>query len=368
MPKAGAAWLEPKVGVEFCAGEAPVKLNEGPPVDPDALPKEGALLLLWLAPNVGADVLLGPPNWNGLEPLGAAEVLPKLNMPPDVEVGAEPELPPLLPEAKGLLKEDPEFPDWNENPPDPELLVVLAAPKLVLAPLVVPEPPPKMGAAGVVEAFPKLKMGAADAPVLPPLKAFLAGEGSSCFMGLPPNKGAPDEAGDLGVPKRGFAESEMPLGLAPKLKIGAAAGLSAAGASVLGAVDASGLELGAPNRGFAAGVVDALPNRLVAFAEGLTPNRDDAGVVDSPPKSEVLGAVEDLSPSAGLTPKRVDDCITGPLDSAGLLTEPNRLVVDGVLGLSSNFAPNKLEAGLVGSASLGVSAGLGAKREDPKLG
>ena len=201
-------WLDPNVGAEFCAGEAPVKLNPGAPVDPDAPPKAGALLLL-PAPKAGVDVaLLAPPNWNGLEPPEGAVVAPKLNMPPGADDGVEAALPPSLPEENGLLNdEEAEFPpNWKPNDP-PELVEfapkdepALLAAGVVEAPpnrgVEVPEPPPNEGAAGAAEAPPKLKMGAAEAPVLPPSNAFLAGDGPSCFMGLPSSAAAPDDVGD----------------------------------------------------------------------------------------------------------------------------------------------------------------------------
>jgi hypothetical protein len=188
-------------------------------------------------------------------------------------------------------------------------------------------------------------------------------------MGLPSSPVIPDEVGDLGAPKRGF---EAPLTLsalleaAPKLKIGAAAGLSVASAFVAVASP----ELGAPNIGLAVDP-EALPNMLLVVLAVLAPKREVvADVLLAAPKSEVLGAsVAGVSLPAGLAPNRVDDCITGPLDSAGLLTVPNRLPIGaGVLGLSSDLAPNKLVVGFAGSEILGASAaGLGAK-SDPKLG
>lgn len=364
-----------------------MKLNPGAPVEADAPPKLGAPLLF--APKDGAGVLLlEPPNWKGPGPPEGAVDAPKLNMFPDAAAGAEPAFPasgPWVPEVKGLVnEEEAEFPpNWNPNdsladefPPkdEPALLaagVDVATPKRGVEETGAAEPAPNEGAAEVVEAPPKLKMGAAEAPALPlPLpNALLAGDGASCFMGLPSSPVIPDEVGDLGAPKRGF---EAPLTLsalleaAPKLKIGAAAGLSPA--SALGAVASP--ELGAPNIGLAVDP-EALPNKLLVVLTGLAPNREVvADVLLAAPKSEVLGAsVAGVSLPAGLAPNRVDDCITGPLDSAGLLTAPNRLPVGaGVLGLSSDLAPNKLVVGFAGSEILGASAaGLGAK-SDPKLG
>lgn len=356
-----------------------MKLNPGAPVEADAPPKLGAPLLF--APKDGVGVLLlEPPNWKGPGPPEGAVDAPKLNMFPDAAAGVEPAFPasgPWVPEVKGLVnEEEAEFPpNWNPNdsladefPPkdEPALLaagVDVAAPKRGVEETGAAEPAPNEGAAEVVEAPPKLKMGAAEAPALPLPNALLAGDGASCFMGLPSSPVIPDEVGDLGAPKRGF---EAPLTLsalleaAPKLKIGAAAGLSAA--SALGAVASP--ELGAPNIGLAVGP-EALPNKLLVVLAGLAPNREVvADVLLAAPKSEVLGASV-----AGLAPNRVDDCITGPLDSAGLVTAPNRLPVGaGVLGLSSDLAPNNPVVGFAGSEILGASAaGLGAK-SDPKLG
>jgi hypothetical protein len=243
----------------------------------------------------------------------------------------------------------------------------------------VPEAPPpnEGGAAGVVEA-PKLKMGA-DAPdAVPPLtlNALLAGDGSSCFMGLPSSPAAPEGLGDWGAPNRGFAAPfslSAPLEAAPKLKIGAAAGLSAAGASFLAAVASP--ELGTPNRGAALGV-EALPNRLLVVLVGFAPNKEVV-VVDSPLVAEVLGApnsdvlgvsvVAGFSSPEGLAPNNVDDCIAGPLDSAGLLAAPKMLVVGVVVAFSSGLAPNKLVTGLAGSDVLAGSV-AGLEKRDPKLG
>ncbi|KAH7192985.1 uncharacterized protein B0J16DRAFT_68418 [Fusarium flagelliforme] len=302
-------------------------------------------------------------------------------MPPDD--GAAPESPPLLPE-KGLLNEEEAElpPNWNPKLPDAEELESKDVPALLAAGVVeappnkgveVPEAPPpnEGGAAGVVEA-PKLKMGA-DAPdAVPPLtlNALLAGDGSSCFMGLPSSPAVPDGLGDWGAPNRGFAAPlslSAPLEAAPKLKIGAAAGLSAAGASFLVAVASP--ELGAPNRGAAVGF-EALPNRLLVVFVGFAPNKEVV-VVDSPLVAEVLGApnsdvlgvsvVAGFSSPEGLAPNNVDDCIAGPLDSAGLLAAPKMLVVVAVVAFSSGLAPNKLVTGLADSVA-------GLEKRDPKLG
>ncbi|KAI6749111.1 hypothetical protein HG531_008058 [Fusarium graminearum] len=387
LPKAGADWLDPNVGVAFCAGEAPVKLNPGAPEDPDAPPKAGVLLF---APKAVA--LLGPPNWKGAAPpegAEGAEEAPKLNMPP-LDDGAAPESPPLLPGAKGLLNEEeaelppPPPPNWNPKLPEAEELEPKDAPTSLAAGVVeappnkgveVPEaPPPKEGgaAAGVVEP-PKLKMGA-DAPdTVPPLKALLAGDGSSCFMGLPSSPAVPEDGlGDWGAPNRGFAAPlilSAPLEAPPKLNMEVVAGVSFFAA-------VASLELGAPNKGAAAGV-EVLPNRLLAVVVGFAPNKEVA-VVDSPfaadvlgaPKSEVFGAsvAAGLSSPVGLAPNSVEDCSTGPLDSAGLLTAPKRFAVGaGVLALSSGLAPNKLVTGLAGSGALTASV-AGLENMEPKLG
>lgn len=354
-----------------------MKLNPGA-LPAEAPPNRDGAAFAWLAPKVGGGALvLPPPNWNVLEAepvVDGAAFPPKLNMPPEagVEDEVEPNVGavPLLP-AKGLLIPDPEVPKLNpefEEEPAPKLGVV------VLAPLAgVEEAPLKIGAgAGVVDAALKLKMGAAGAAAAsPPVNDLFAGEGPSCFMGLPSKLGADDD-GDLGTPKRGLdASSEAPLGLlapAAKLKAGAATGAEAS------------LELGAPNKGLVAGVVETaanmLPGVVAAVLVGLAPNREPVGA--APVLAElVLGALNKevaLAAPTGFAPNRVEDSRTGAAGaeagSAGLLTEPNMLDVEGVAGLSSDLgAPNKLGVGLTGSAALKVSvAGFCWKREAPKLG
>jgi hypothetical protein len=214
-----------------------VKLNTGaaPPAFP---PKEGVTELPWFAfppnrePPEGGAVVAGegPPNWNDEPPVDGVVEPPKLNMPPVAgAAGAAGLSPPLPPAAKGLL------PVGADAPPPPKLKLNPPAPAL-------DEAPPKLGApedAGGVAVEdapnrlvvgwlwppPKLKMGAAEPEPLAPVNDFLAGEGSSCFMGLPLNMEfwpAP-VGGDLGAPNRGFADScGASFGwAAPKLKAGA---------------------------------------------------------------------------------------------------------------------------------------------------
>lgn len=81
---------------------------------------------------------------------------PKLNMPPGVDVGAAPELSPLLPDANGLLNEVPDVLAPKLKPPDPEVAGAT---------------PPKMGAAvlvplaGAARALPKMGAEGAAAPL-----------------------------------------------------------------------------------------------------------------------------------------------------------------------------------------------------------
>lgn len=72
MPKAGAGCPDPKVGAEFCAGEAPVKLKDGAEPEPDAPPNMGVELplLAGALPKAGAELPLeAPPNGKEPEPL-----------------------------------------------------------------------------------------------------------------------------------------------------------------------------------------------------------------------------------------------------------------------------------------------------------
>jgi hypothetical protein len=284
-------------------------------------------------------------------------------MPPEFELDPAAALPTLLPEEKGLLNELPVEPKLKLAPPE-ALFEAEPAPKLGVPLVGAAEAPPKIGAADVLDVFPKPKMGGAEAValVLPPLKALFAGDGPSCFIGLPSNMGV-DELGDLGAANMGFGACVVPL--EPKLNDVEAAGA----ASVLGVS-----ELEAPKRGLAAGVDE--PKRLLVavVVAGLAPNMfvevagvvvPEAGVLEVP--NSELGA---LGASAGFPPKRVDDCNTGVDDSAGLLAEANRLVLAGAdrAGLSTAVeVPNKDFAGsaglplaLISADSAGLSSGLGA--------
>lgn len=225
MPKAGAAWLEPNMlpPPEGWAGEAAVKLNAGapagappvgapPPNTGVELPDAGLLPPNVDPPPLGADAPPALPNWKGVEApdAGPAEAPPKLNVPP--LPGAAGALP-LLPE-KGLLKlvlvlpplpalPLPPAEKLKPKPPEP-LLVAGVAPNEVDVPLaaVLPTAPPNRFTEGVLLAPPKVNEAGAEV-VLPPVKTFLAGDCSSCFIGLP-NMAPPLLAGgDLGA-KRGF--------------------------------------------------------------------------------------------------------------------------------------------------------------------
>ena len=166
-----------------------------------------------------------PPNWK--DPVEGVEEAPKLKEGVDAC--------PFPPDAKGLLKDE----------PDDALLVKLTAALAGLSLLV--EPAPNIAgvlafAAGVEEAkmlleavvcelLPKLNTGAAELRLLLPVNAFFAGDASSCFIGLPSNMevvGALD-GGDLGPAPNSFgAFCDKPLGLSlevlPKLNAGAAVG------------------------------------------------------------------------------------------------------------------------------------------------
>ena len=212
----------------------------------------------------GAPELL--PNWKGLLlPVlagasdGAVEA-PKLNMPvlgADGAAGAA-----LGADAKGLLKGVPLFPAANvkEEPPV--------------------APPPKTGAAdgaepkgfdgGAVVGPPKLKSDEPAGWVLAAPNGFLAGDGSSSFMGLPSNWRLLEPEGVDGAPP-----NSIEPGWAPNSGLGA----SVAGAAerppnsgLAGAKDA-GWEL--PNSGLAGSVVvaagcEAPKLKMGGAAAGLT--------------------------------------------------------------------------------------------------
>lgn len=177
-----------------------------------------------------------PPNWKvDVAAAAGPGAAPKLNMPPAVEGWAEPALPVLF--AKGLLNPDPEAAapppaeKLKPKPPDP-VFVGAAPPKPLgaLVPLVGAGPevaPNRLVVADVVCAvFPKPNKEP-DEPDAPPVNIFFAGEGSSCFIGLPNMLFSPAVGGDLGTPNRGFeaacdAAPELvpPVEGAPKLKTG----------------------------------------------------------------------------------------------------------------------------------------------------
>lgn len=395
--KAGTAWLEPNTEPVPCGAAPPAeKLKEGALPDPEAPPNMGAALLVlvpWFAPNseppvpVGVDALPVPlPNWKGEEVPDGAEPAPKENVAPEPGAAEPAALLPLLPEAKGLL-----------NPPLGAVAPpVLAPPKLKLKPPVLEAvfddaPPKPTGPALAVPPFcagaddapkrpvegaagwlpPKLKRGA-ESPSAPPLlKAFFfAGEGSSCFMGLPNMLFAAAPAGgDLGAPNMGFDA----VADGPKLKIGLGASAFAAVESVVGADVA-------PNRGCCGcvvGVVAPLPNKLPAVLAGFEPKRDPAvpaagAVADEAALPNRLAAGLGASPaeafagSLGLAPNMGDGA-----DSVGLPACPNKLdaLVVVSAGLeASGLAPKRLDAGLGASVVFGASvvAGLDWNIEVPK--
>lgn len=348
--KAGTAWLEPNAEPVPCGAAPPAeKLKEEALPGPGAPPKTGAELLVpWLgpAPNIpppapvplGVEALpLPPPNWNGDEVPDGADPAPKENVPPDAGAAAVPALPPI-PDANGLLKPPVGGaaalppPKLKLKPPEPEPAFDDGPPKLAGAALAVlpfcvgAEDAPKMlfvtGAA--VEAPPKLKIGVESPPLLPLLNAFFfAGDGSSCFMGLPNMLfDAPAAGGDVGAPNMGFEAvvDGAAVVLGPKLKMGF-------GASALAAVELVVAPEVAPNRGCCGcvvGVVAPLPNKLPAVLAGLEPKSDpalagaDAVVAPVPPNKEVAGlgasVVKAFAGSEGLAPNRVEG-----VNSAGLL-------------------------------------------------
>jgi hypothetical protein len=273
---------------------------------------------------------LEAPNWKDDPPAAGVEEAPKLKE--GVELSAFP------PAAKGLLNDDPaEALLVKLNPVLAGLsLTGFAAPKEVAGLLF---------AAGV-EAPPNRlleKRAGAEPRLLLPGNAFLAGDASSCFIGLPANiefAGA-DEGGDLGAPNSGF-DWDIPFGLSlealPKLNVGVGAGcedFSSAGFSC----GVSPADLAAPKM-FELGVDDVLPNMLLVLGAGFAPNSEDVpAVVDAlvagAPNSEV-GLVASGAASVGLAPKRVELWVVGVADcSAGLLGPPKRLVAG--LGASTAF-------------------------------
>lgn len=340
-----------------------------------------------------------PPNWK----LGGADcVVP--DEPPKLNCGADWALSPL-PEEKGLLKELPE-----------EALLVKLNPALPEPPLAagVPDPNDRPGALGAAVALgvldeppkmlddefcvpPKLKTGAAVPLAFEALKGFLAGDASSCFMGLPANIEFDDVVGgDFGAPNSGLLASEgVPFGLSapdeapPKLKVGTGFDdeASAAGAGVA----PSPAGLAAPNR-LEEDEVDAFPNRLPAGVAGLEPNNDEAvaGValpsLLPPPKLKPELGAEDVAAagvsalllpkrvelSDGLAPKSVEACVGAAVDgSAGLLAAPKMLLA----GLGCSLPPALVAAPKMllvaldcsGFVELSVEAGW-AWNSEPALG
>lgn len=261
MEAAGGFGLGPKMDVAVPltggCGEAAVKLNPGAevaapnkglcgcddaagwPAEPFA-PKLNRLVpgplvadALGLVPGLGPDPAL---NRNGLEPATAPpaealDALPapktngvaapapaagaggppaeKLNILPVVAPAVDPESLPA--EAKGFLTPSvgpPPAENVNAGPPAaplPNMTGPLGADGA--------DGPLANGFAGA--AFcppPKLKVGAANPEDGPP-KSFLAGEGSSCFMGLPSNPRFAEAAGVAGsAPKRGFGAAAAAAG------------------------------------------------------------------------------------------------------------------------------------------------------------
>ena len=240
MPNAGAGVLEPNMEPFPWPGwgEAEVKLNTGVPLALGVPPKAGVDELAWLPkiepPDGAAGVALGaPPNENeGVPPVDGVEAPPKLNMPPEAGAAEAGLSLPVLPPEKGLLiveVEAPAPPKLKLNEPVPPLDV--APPKLIGPPAaalgVALEAAPNKLLDGWVWLPPKLKVGAAEPEPLGPVKAFFAGEGSSCFIGLPLKRefAAVPLGGDRGALNKGLAGCEASFGCeAPKLKMGAGVG------------------------------------------------------------------------------------------------------------------------------------------------
>lgn len=282
----------------------------------------------------GVELPLAPPNWK--DPGWVVGAAP--NWKDGVELSA------LPPPEKGLLKDEPE--DALLVKLKPVLaglsLEVLAAPNEVAGFVAAgAEEPPKM----LLE-----NMGGAEPRLLPPVKAFFAGDASSCFIGLPENMefaGALD-GGDFGAPNSDLeVPCDRPLGFSlvvlPKLKVGVAAGCEV--------FASAGLSCEPSVAGFAAPkmllleVDEALPKRLLALLAGLAPKREVALVVagvvlGAAPNNEVgLGASGVAC--AGFAPNRVELCGAGDAEGAnGLLTAPNKLLAGfgASLGLGASTA------------------------------
>jgi len=191
-------------------------LNIGVPVEAGVPlpPKAGVDELAWFAPKRGPEEFAAPvpdaaPNWKeGVAPPAGVEAPPKPeNIPP---VAGAAEEAGLSPDENGLFTGAAEVPPEKLKLKPPEPAFEDAPPKLtdVLAgalPVLFVAEPNKLPD-GWIWAFPKLKVGAAAPAAVPPANGFLAGEGSSCFMGLPLNRDPPawPVVGDLGAPKRGL--------------------------------------------------------------------------------------------------------------------------------------------------------------------
>jgi hypothetical protein len=180
-------------------------------------------------------------------------------MGPEPGAAGVPALLPLLPEANGLLKLLPDVapavlapPKLKLKPPEPDPEPVFddgppkpTGPALAVLPFCAgADDAPNMLVAGAVGwLLAKLNMGVESPPVPPPLNNFFfAGDGSSCFMGLPnrlPEALAPAAAaaGDFGAPNIGFDAAAdgaaLLVLLPPKSKLGFGASVFAAVESVV---------------------------------------------------------------------------------------------------------------------------------------
>lgn len=335
-------------------GDAEVKLKDGPPPGVKAPPNDGVGLLAWPPnnePPAGVDEApLAPPNWKEVDPpVPGAEAPPKLKRLPGADVDAAPALLPPTPDAKGLLNAvpveavaaAPPEPNWKLKPPDPVFAVEEVPPKLI-EPVALPvgagvdEPPNIPPGAAVV---PKFSLGAEEPPLLPPLNALFAGDGSSCFMGLPLKRepvGAVIEGGDFGAPNSdigagcaGAAGLSPVLEELPKLKVGAGGCCLAVGAGVEERVGVAAAELlpepSPPKSGFNGAA--PLPNKPGALPP-LAPKRElglsvAAALIASEP--------EPNNPPAGVLPELAFS------SDFGAETFPNRV---GALPLG--LAPNKV--------------------------
>jgi hypothetical protein len=199
-------------------------------------------------------------------------------------------------------------------------------------------------------AAPKLKTGGgAEVSVPRPVNCFFAGDASSCFMGLPPNKLLVENeaGGDFGAaPNRDLAACwEVSVGLGPapaadpKENRGAAAGWLAAGGegSFL-----AGTALGAPNKLVGAAAGAAVPNRLV--------DEDKAGfgLAGSELKAGVLAPNRDVDVDVG----------AGAAAPNKLVEETGVVVADGAAGAVPNMLVVGAGEGADGGAGDGAAAGV----------